>query len=354
LYPADYDPTKQYVVSLEVDGIGEIDFTDASTYYRVSTVNYLAAGSCNFNNSGATLWPLNQIVADTQYYVRDAVIDYVDYMDTVSPAIEGRLNFITDTTGPAITINSPIASDYLHPTSLTIDFAVTDDAAGVKTSEALLDGAVVANGQVIDLYTLALGKHTFTVAAVDKAGNASSQSIEFNLIATIDSLKTSVQRFYQDGSIKNKGLYLSLMEELKAASKSSKPQVTSAILNAFIQHVKANSGRQIKTQAANLLIADARWVIVHLPDTTPPYITIRSPRAISYPRFSTLWIDFDVLDAITGVKEYNATLDGIVVVDNQKIVLRTLALGNHILTVTAVDHAGNTATKSVTFRVVRP
>ena len=32
-------------------------------------------------------------MADTQYYVRDAVIDYITHMGTVSPAIEGRLNF---------------------------------------------------------------------------------------------------------------------------------------------------------------------------------------------------------------------------------------------------------------------
>ncbi len=73
-----------------------MDFTDAITYYRVSTVNYLAAGSCNFNDGGVSLWPLNQIVNDTQFYVRDAVIDYIDYNGRVSPAIEGRLKFITD------------------------------------------------------------------------------------------------------------------------------------------------------------------------------------------------------------------------------------------------------------------
>jgi hypothetical protein len=61
----------------------------------VSTVNYLAAGSCNFNDAGVTLWPLNQIVNDTQYYVRDAVIDYVTHEGTVSPAIEGRLSFLS-------------------------------------------------------------------------------------------------------------------------------------------------------------------------------------------------------------------------------------------------------------------
>ncbi len=76
LYPAAYDPTKSYVTSLTING-DQVDFTNATKYYRVSTVNYLAAGSCNFNDAGVSLWPLNQIVNDTQYYVRDAVIDYV-------------------------------------------------------------------------------------------------------------------------------------------------------------------------------------------------------------------------------------------------------------------------------------
>jgi hypothetical protein len=79
-----------------VNGV-PVDFTDASTYYHVATVNYLAAGSCNFNDNGKTLWPLNQIVHDTQYYVRDSVINYITEMGTISPTIEGRLNFISIT-----------------------------------------------------------------------------------------------------------------------------------------------------------------------------------------------------------------------------------------------------------------
>jgi len=90
LYPA--LPNGDNVVALKING-ARIDFSNASTYYNVSTVNYLAAGSCNFNNSGVSLWPLNQIVQDTQYYVRDAVIDYVTHMGTVSPAIEGRIKY---------------------------------------------------------------------------------------------------------------------------------------------------------------------------------------------------------------------------------------------------------------------
>jgi 5'-nucleotidase / UDP-sugar diphosphatase len=97
LYNADYNPNQEYVVSLVFDG-HEVNFDDAHTYYRVSTVNYLAAGSCNFNDEGVSLWPLDQIVNDTQFYVRDSVIHYIQDMGIVSPMIEGRLQFISDTT----------------------------------------------------------------------------------------------------------------------------------------------------------------------------------------------------------------------------------------------------------------
>ena len=70
------EPDGSNVASLTLDGV-PVDFTDAATYYNVSSVNYLAAGSCNFNNAGETIWPLDQIVADTQFYVRDSVIDYI-------------------------------------------------------------------------------------------------------------------------------------------------------------------------------------------------------------------------------------------------------------------------------------
>ncbi len=88
------EPDGANVASLTIDGVS-VDFTDASKYYNVSTVNYLAAGSCNFNNAGETIWPLDQIVADTQYYVRNSVIDYITAMGTVSPTIDGRLVFQT-------------------------------------------------------------------------------------------------------------------------------------------------------------------------------------------------------------------------------------------------------------------
>jgi 2',3'-cyclic-nucleotide 2'-phosphodiesterase (5'-nucleotidase family) len=265
LYPA--LPNGNNVVSLVIGG-KEIDFTDAATSYHVSTVNYLAAGSCNFNDSGVSLWPLNQIVNDTQYYVRDAVIDYATAMGTVSPAIEGRLNFINDTAGPVITITSPVANkDYLHTDSLTFNFGATDMPAGVKKIEAKLDGSLVNNGQSLDLFILALGEHTFTVNAWDKAGNQSTQSVKFSVIATVPSLQASVTRFYTESKITNSGTYNAMLKTLKTAQDSvakGKTSATISKLQDFIALVQSVSGKQITTDAANQLIADAQWVIAHL------------------------------------------------------------------------------------------
>jgi uncharacterized repeat protein (TIGR01451 family) len=97
-YPA--LPSGDNVMSLTF-GNQTVDFMDATTYYTVSTVNYLAAGSCNFNNGGVSLWPLDQIVADTQYYVRDAVINYVADQEVVAPMIEGRLAFLSSDLSPS-------------------------------------------------------------------------------------------------------------------------------------------------------------------------------------------------------------------------------------------------------------
>ena len=88
-------PDGNNVVSLSIDG-ALVDFSDDTVFYNVSTVNYVAAGSCNFNNDGDTIWPLDQIVLDSQLYVRDSVINYVDAQTApIAPAVEGRLVFNT-------------------------------------------------------------------------------------------------------------------------------------------------------------------------------------------------------------------------------------------------------------------
>lgn len=260
-------PSGNNVVALEIDG-NAVDFANASKHYRVSTVNYLAAGACNFSDAGTTLWPLDQIVADTQYYVRDAVIEYVDAQtEPISPAIEGRLDFVSiiDVDAPVITITSPEAKAYLHTASLTLDFGAVDvGLAGLLRTWAYLDGTAVVDGQVIDLLALSLGSHALTVNAVDKAGNVATASVTFSVKATVGSLKTLVNRLYAEGKITKMAVRDSLLAQLTAAQKSidaGKYKTAINQLNAFINLVKAQSGKAITKAAADLLITDARFVI---------------------------------------------------------------------------------------------
>jgi 2',3'-cyclic-nucleotide 2'-phosphodiesterase (5'-nucleotidase family) len=268
LYPAAYDPNETYVVSLNING-KDIDFQDANMYYKVSTVNYLAAGSCNFNDGGVSLWPLSQVVNDTQYYVRDAVIDYITAMGLVSPAIEGRLQFapVLDTQAPVITIKSPKEGKiYDHSALLTINFKVVDEGAGLQAVFAYLDGVEVQNGDVIDQATLALGDHTFTVNAIDKAGNMASQSVTFMVHAWIGSLKASVERYYKEGLIQPKGVKTSLMAKLDTAQRfydRGNEKMVKKAIEEFIRYVNAQRGQHIQPAVADLLVSDAKWFLAH-------------------------------------------------------------------------------------------
>jgi hypothetical protein len=137
----------------------------------------------------------------------------------------------------------------------------------VKSIQATLDGTPMTSGQVVDLYTLSLGDHTLTVVATDFYGNAMTRSVTFSVTATIQSTIAGANRFYSEGKIDNGGILNSLTKKPENAQKDlDKGKTDTAInkLTAFVNEVSAQSGKHITAEAANLLIADAQWVIAHL------------------------------------------------------------------------------------------
>jgi 2',3'-cyclic-nucleotide 2'-phosphodiesterase/3'-nucleotidase len=348
-------PDGNNVVSLNIGG-QFVDFTDATTFYNVSTVNYLAAGSCNFNNGpGTSLWPLapDRIVADTQFYVRDAVIDYLKFMGTVSPAIETRLSFITDLTPPVITINAPIAKIYGPTDSLTLDFSATDAVSGVKKVEATLDGNLVTTAQVIDLTLLAQGDHTLTVTAVDKAGNASGQAVTFGYdsVAPEITIITPVAKIYSPLD--------TLTLDFSAADAVSGVKTLEAQLDGIV----VTNGQVIDlttlSQGDHTLVVksvdnignEATKSVTFGYDSVVPVITINAPVSQTYLHPDSLTLDFNAVDAVSGLNSMDANLDGTPVTSGQVVDLYTLSLGDHTLTVHAVDNVGNETSASVTFTV---
>jgi len=120
------------------------------------------------------------------------------------------------------------------------------------------------NGQSISLLTRALGTHNFVLTATDVAGNSRSQSVTFTVIATIDSLVASVNVFAGQHMIDDSSTVKSLLGKLNDAKDLiQRGKNPSAIekLQGFIDLVTTQRGRHITDDAAQILIADARYLI---------------------------------------------------------------------------------------------
>jgi hypothetical protein len=86
------------------------------------------------------------------------------------------------------------------------------------------------------------------------------------VIATVQSLKDSVNRFYAEGKITDAGLRNSLLDKLSTAQaylNAGNIKAATNALNAFINQVNAQTGKKITKDAAALLIADAKYVIAN-------------------------------------------------------------------------------------------
>jgi uncharacterized repeat protein (TIGR01451 family) len=173
---------------------------------------------------------------------------------------------VVDTVAPTLAVATPETRTYLHSDVLTISFSATDAGSGLAAGmpAAALDGRAVANGQSISMLTLALGTHSFVLTATDLAGNSRSQNVIFSVVATIDSLIASVNTFASQQKIDDSNTVKSLLAKLNDAKQAVlRGNKTTAInkLQEVIDLVQAQSGRHITPDAAQILVADARYVI---------------------------------------------------------------------------------------------
>lgn len=165
-----------------------------------------------------------------------------------------------DHTAPSISITSPLATEYGHHEQVPVDVDVTDALSGVHAVTITLDGRAVQDGDLIDLLDLALGQHVLAVSAEDRAGNTAQTSVAFNVSATTASLRATVERYADQGSISDPGLATALLQQLDAAQVAldrGLPRTAENQLSAFAQLLRAQSGKQVATPAADLLIADS-------------------------------------------------------------------------------------------------
>lgn len=157
-----------------------------------------------------------------------------------------------DKSAPEIEVTAPEDGSIIEDSGdLMVQYTLDDVLSGVDTSKTTvtLDGSPYQN-ETLPLYTLPLGQHSLVVSTTDMAGNQSSKTVNFQTVATVDSLKALVTLFTNNNWIDNAGIANSLQSKLNNNS-----------LNSFVNQVKAQSGKHISSEAAEYLLRDAEYIL---------------------------------------------------------------------------------------------
>jgi len=183
-----------------------------------------------------------------------------------------------DKTTPTITITSPEARTYAVNESVIVSFNASDLMSGLADVTAALDNNPVQNDSAP---SLSVGEHILTVTALDLAGNTATKAVTFSVADSngdddgdeggpttqtnsVDDLKDIIKDAINEGSFKNKGIAQSLVAKLEACQrKIDEGQYKTAmnILNAFKNHVQAQSGKHIPEDLAEELLTQADILI---------------------------------------------------------------------------------------------
>jgi len=183
-----------------------------------------------------------------------------------------------DKTTPTITITSPEARIYALNESVMVIFNASDLMSGLADVTAALDNNPVQNDSAP---SLSVGEHILNVTALDLAGNTATKAVTFSVAdsnggddgdeggpttqtTSVNNLKDIIVDAINDGAFKNKGTAQSLIAKLEACQrKIDEGQFKTAmnILNAFKNHVQAQSGKHIPEGLAAELLAEANILI---------------------------------------------------------------------------------------------
>jgi hypothetical protein len=357
---------------------------DANGNYRVSS------GSVAIN--GKTV--LGQSSFSQNLVSADCAITLTTH-STLQVALESKPgSFLTitllgknaDRTPPVVTVVAPLSGAVINTPQTHFDIRYQDvqgagepAASGVNTStlKVLLDGvdrtslftkrSDEATADLPATLALAQGPHTLAVSIQDNAGNTGQASEQFQIDTTpptlqivqpvagsyLNSTTPQIQLVYSDNIGVNPA---SLKVTINGVDRSSLFTRTASGASATLSTPLPQGANQIvatiSDQAGNATTASSAFNI----DTTPPVISIVQPspasrHGSSNVGFSIQYSDDQALDLSTLQVAIDGTALAVTPAATTVVGSTTLADGNHTLTASIKDKAGNQANASSTFSV---
>jgi uncharacterized protein YjdB len=326
-------------------------FTNAADASKTVTVNNVpfSIGTTYAQNLGALEF----------YATRTGSMTWYPWIDNFN------VYKLSDTTAPVTTFTvSPAAADgenswYVHSPEVTLNG--TDDLTGIEKILYSLDNGTTWNTYTKPISIEKNGANYLQYYSIDNAGNIEqTKSLTFNIDLNAPTTTFVVNPTSSEGKngwyIKPVSLSLSAADEesgvnsiMYSLDNEAFMTYTDAItVDTSGKHIlqyysidKAGNKEDVHTQSINM-------------DLDGPIIVITQPTADSYSDAENLIPKFTVNDSVSGldVSKTTVTLDGQAISQDSSIPLYTLALGEHVISVTAIDNAGNESTQTVSFKSI--
>jgi hypothetical protein len=250
---------------------------------------------------------------------------------------------VVDDTSPKVTIATPVdGTVYERGASVSADYACTDEENGSGLQSCVGD---VPDGGAVNTSTL--GEHTFTVQATDRAGNTGSKSVNYTVVdrtAPVISVATpSAGAVY--------GLGESVAADYSCADEpggSGLASCAGTVADGAAVDTSSVGQKTFKVEAAdNAGNTSSKSVTYTVVDRAPPTISLAAPvDSAVYSLGQRVAASYSCQDQAGG--SGLASCDGSVA---NGAPIDTSSFGEHSFEVRAADHAGNTASKVVTYTV---
>jgi hypothetical protein len=248
---------------------------------------------------------------------------------------------VVDETDPEVTIATPQdGAVYDRGAHVTADYSCADEPNGSGIESCVGD---VPDGDELD--TSALGEHTFTVQATDRAGNTGSQTVNYRVVDT--TAPGIVVTTPASGAVYGLGQHVAA--EYACADEAGGSGVATCagtVANGAAIDTSSVGEKTFKVEATdnagNPASKSVKYTVV---DQVPPSITVSSPsEGAVYGLGEHVVADYACADE-AGVATCAGTVANGAAID-------TSSVGEKTFKVEATDNAGNPASKSVTYTVV--
>jgi hypothetical protein len=260
---------------------------------------------------------------------------------------------LADITPPTTIVHNADAA--WHNTDVTLAFTATDAGTGVARTEYSVGGGAWTTGTSVTVASFANdGIHEVRYRSVDNAGNVEpAQSASVKIDAHPPVTFVDAPSGWQNTPVT---VYLRASDGLSGVAETdyyldSSPWTTGTSVFVDAPVNGSNDGQHViwygsRDNAGNQ--ESSHWRLVQI-DATKPTVTIASPTNGSVTSDQTPQLLFNAADThLTGIV---VRVDGNVVTKVSGDNLDMLADGQHSVTVTATDAAGNASTAASTFTV---